>query len=348
VVPLPTPFPANPKDHQLYLQDGDVLVGEISLTEIRVATEFGTLTVPLSKVRSLIPGLASSPQLAANLASLIEALGEEDSTARDRAQKELAALGPKVRRFIDARKNDPSAERARRIGELLKALDELDESGETAEAPWIQSDTVVTTEFTIVGKVSPAILPIGSKYGPLKVDLADLRRAQRDGVSSVVGATRLVNLARGKRCTASGSQEEHPAEHAADGNVSTRWCAPGDELGHWWQVDLGKAEKLSGVRITWEYDHVNYRYNVEGSADGQRWRMLSNQSQTVSLDQIQKLPFQAEGVRHVRITVTGLPTDTVTWPSFYEVEVFNAPADGTASIPPPAAIPQSTGGPVVK
>ena len=37
----------------------------------------------------------------------------------------------------------------------------------------------ITEEFTIVGKISPSEFKIGSKYGPLSVQLADLKRAER-------------------------------------------------------------------------------------------------------------------------------------------------------------------------
>ena len=34
----------------------------------------------------------------------------------------------------------------------------------------------------------------------------------------------------------------------------TRWCADDGEAGHWWRVDLGKPEDLTGCRILWEAD----------------------------------------------------------------------------------------------
>src|SRR5688500_14218918 len=50
----------------------------------------------------------------------------------------------------------------------------------TGNQPWIRADTVVTTDFTMVGKVSLMQFEIASKYGPLNVALADVQRGLRD------------------------------------------------------------------------------------------------------------------------------------------------------------------------
>lgn len=128
-----------------------------------------------------------------------------------------------------------------------------------------------------------------------------------------------VNLARGKHATATASQDGHPPEHAVDGNEETRWCSPNGEPGQSWQVDLGQPQDLTGCRILWEMDDTNYRYKVEGSADGQTWQILSDQTRTDLKDQSQTLAFSAKGIRHVRLSITGLMAGR--WGSFFEFEV---------------------------
>ncbi|MFM8287359.1 MAG: ThuA domain-containing protein [Planctomycetaceae bacterium] len=128
-----------------------------------------------------------------------------------------------------------------------------------------------------------------------------------------------VNLARGKATRASASQAGHPPEHAVDGNPETRWCSPDASPGQTWQVDLGEPSKLTGCQVTWEMDDTNYRYKVEGSTDGQTWRVLSDQTETKLAEQVQTLKFSAEGIRHVRLAITGLVPGR--WGSFFEVEV---------------------------
>lgn len=178
--------PINPKIVVLHLQDGSVITGEMEVSELSVATDFGTLKIPLDKVRSLTPGLASSPELAAKVNGLIEALGGEDYKGREQAHKDLVALGLKVHRLLEAKRNDENAERKRHIGEILKEFEELtaeqeelNEGAPSTDKPWIALDTVVTPDFTIVGQVSPAEFKVASKYGPLSVKMADLRRADR-------------------------------------------------------------------------------------------------------------------------------------------------------------------------
>lgn len=128
-----------------------------------------------------------------------------------------------------------------------------------------------------------------------------------------------INLARGKQTTATNSQEGHPPEHAVDGNDETRWCSPDGAAGQSWQVDLGEPQELTGCRIVWEMDETNYRYLIEGSADGNSWTTLSDQRKTDLREQSQTLKFSAKGIRHVRITITGLVAGR--WGSFYEFEV---------------------------
>ena len=127
-----------------------------------------------------------------------------------------------------------------------------------------------------------------------------------------------VNLARGKKATASASQDGHPPEHAVDGSGETRWCSPNASAGQWWQVDLGEPQELTGCQIVWEMDDTNYRYRVEGSADGQTWRMLSDQTNTDLREQTQTLKFSAQGIRHLRLSITGLVAGR--WGSFFEFE----------------------------
>ena len=118
---------------------------------------------------------------------------------------------------------------------------------------------------------------------------------------------------------------------AADGDPATRWCADGPTIPQWWQVDLGKPEDLTGIRIVWERDGIEYQYKVEGSEDGRSWTMLSDQTKSHARDQQRLHPFLARGIRHVRVTGTGLHPGA--WASIVEVEVH-----GTQQVPARAAI----------
>lgn len=174
-----------PKYLKLHLFDGSVLTGDLSIAEITVDTEFGKLTIPINKIRNFSPGLDSFPELSAQIVAKIKSLGSDDYKTREAAHKELAGMGVKVQRELEKFVADENAEIKRHVGEILKEFEESaeeqadDEEG-AAEQPWIRLDTVVTSDFTVVGKVSPAEFKVASKYGDLNVKLADVRRAERD------------------------------------------------------------------------------------------------------------------------------------------------------------------------
>jgi hypothetical protein len=131
------------------------------------------------------------------------------------------------------------------------------------------------------------------------------------------------DLARSKPATASGSQGPSCAPGKAnDGDMDTRWCAPDNHTGHWWQVDLGKPADLAGCEICWEFNRRLYQYTVEGSADGRRWTMLADRRSQKAREQVHRLRFTAHDMRYVRITVTGLETTRPQWASIREVRVF--------------------------
>jgi hypothetical protein len=175
-----------PKFIRLHLQDGSVISGDLSVAEVTVETQFGKLTVPIAKVRSFTPGLDSNKKAAEQINGLVEKLGSDDYKTREQAHKDLAAMGIRVQKELEKHVGSENAELKRHVSEILKELEEATEeqADDDAEAsvasPWIQLDTVVTTDFTVLGKVTPQDFTIDSKYGPLKIALGDISRAERE------------------------------------------------------------------------------------------------------------------------------------------------------------------------
>jgi hypothetical protein len=185
VVPRRPVEPLGPKHIRLHLFDGSVISGDLSVSEITVDTSFGKLVVPIDKIRSFTPGLDSIPRQIEQLQGLINNLGSDDYKTREQAHKDLAAMGMKVRKELEAHANSENAEIKRHVGEIIKELEAAaEEAGDDEEGspdqPWIRLDTVVTTDFTVVGKVSPPEFAIQSKYGPLTIKLADVQMAARE------------------------------------------------------------------------------------------------------------------------------------------------------------------------
>ncbi len=134
------------------------------------------------------------------------------------------------------------------------------------------------------------------------------------------------NLALNKPATSSSIEnDEHAAARANDGNTRTCWRADDEPEGgpEWWQVDLQGRFDLSGCEIVWPYDGMNYRFRVEGSADGRTWLLLSDQTQTKARSGTRTLKFKSvRGIQFVRIVVTGF--DEGCWASLSEVRVYGS------------------------
>ena len=128
-----------------------------------------------------------------------------------------------------------------------------------------------------------------------------------------------INLALGKPATASGSQDGHAPGDAVDGDPETRWCAPDGGNGYWWQVDLQKPQDLTGCRIVWEQENVEYHYKVEASTDAKTWRPLVTVN-SGARPQTDDQKFTAAGVQYVRVTVTQAGGGS--WASFFECQVW--------------------------
>ncbi len=181
----PPAEPVDPRQIRLHLMDGSIITGELSVDDIKVQTEFGLLTVPVERIRSFTPGLDSYPQIAAQIAGLVENLGSDDYPAREQAHKDLSRMGVKILRSLEPYRNDDNAERKRHVLEVIKELEELlaeeAEFDEPTEKPWIHGDTLVTDQFTIVGKIVQDTFQVSSKYGSLNVMLADVQMADKAG-----------------------------------------------------------------------------------------------------------------------------------------------------------------------
>jgi hypothetical protein len=139
--------------------------------------------------------------------------------------------------------------------------------------------------------------------------------------ATVLAAEQSVDLAQGKPATASSAEStDHAASMANDGKADTRWCAETSGVPQWWQVDLLRPCDLTGAKLTWEMDGRNYQYIIEGSTDGAAWQTLSDQSESTATSKTQAPHFTANGIRYVRIRITGLEDGS--WASLFDVQVL--------------------------
>lgn len=184
VIPAPPPEPVDPEVMKLHLRDGSILTGKLDIKDLLVDTQFGRLTIPITSILSFRPGLDSVPEFSQKINDLIAALGADDYNQREAAQKELVNMGAKVRRVLEQRlKDEDNAERTRRIKQILEGIEEqVDDSWgeESGSKEWIQRDTIVTTDFTVVGTIVQKQFGVDSKYGPLTVKLGDIDHGKRN------------------------------------------------------------------------------------------------------------------------------------------------------------------------
>lgn len=168
---------------QLHLRDGSIIGGNLATPVIHVKTEFGTLTVPINKIVRFLPGLDSQPNLKENISVLVANLGDPKLGVREEAQKELMNIGTPIRSLLSKYDDGGSAERKKRLAELLAAFDteleEQEESTNSSTRAIIEGDTVETSDFAIVGEILEKEFAVTSKFGQLKVQLEDIRMADR-------------------------------------------------------------------------------------------------------------------------------------------------------------------------
>ena len=146
----------------------------------------------------------------------------------------------------------------------------------------------------------------------------------------------LTNLALGKTVTASSKTEA--AAKAVDGSLFTAWSGdkPGGGMSaakkgapkipdapseQWLAVDLGAAQTVGGVAVSWWKAYAR-DYRIEVSSDGQSWKVVFHEPKKSEFcgntDVIRFPPVQA---RHVRLVCTKPGTD---WGGYtvYELGVY--------------------------
>ncbi len=172
---------ADPEEIKLYLIQGDIVSGKLSIKDIMVETRFGSLKIPISDIKSFTPGLDSNPTLGGKVKELIEKLGADDFAERKAAQDELTKMGAGVRGELQKHTKDENAERSRRVQAILEAIEgDTGEDENAAKSTWVHQDTIETADFTVTGHITPKSFDLLSSHGTLTVALSDIRKARRD------------------------------------------------------------------------------------------------------------------------------------------------------------------------
>lgn len=126
---------------------------------------------------------------------------------------------------------------------------------------------------------------------------------------------------------ASSAEAANPAANAIDGDKATRWCASGQLNGQTLTLDLGRAEKLGGLRVIWEKATKN-PFSVQVSDNGGTWREVSQKHPSAAAKETEKFTTTA---RYIRLTADSGPAE---WASVREMEVLDP--QGNKITPRPA------------
>jgi len=130
------------------------------------------------------------------------------------------------------------------------------------------------------------------------------------------------NLAYGKETKASSEEKvkNNFSKNAVDGDAGSRWCASSGAKNEWWQVDLGKTEKISNIRIHWEKQDAAYQYKIESSMEQKEWALIVDNSTNVKKQRIVPHAVNTFEARYLKITCLG--ANAANWSSIWEFEAY--------------------------
>ncbi|MFI7547615.1 glycosyl hydrolase [Actinoplanes sp. NPDC049599] len=148
-------------------------------------------------------------------------------------------------------------------------------------------------------------------------------------------------LSQGKTATASSVEAGYPANLAVDGDAATRWSSAFADP-QWLQVDLGSAQPLGRVELTWEAAYGK-AYQIQTSANGTSWTPVATVTNGTTAGAV---THQISGTaRYVRMygTERGTPYGY----SLFEFKVFGScgsttPPTTTAPTTNPTTTPPTT------
>ncbi|MEM7234688.1 MAG: hypothetical protein AAF517_21090 [Planctomycetota bacterium] len=173
---------AEPKKQQplFYLRDRSKIAGMPKIDALVVKTRYGLLHIPTKELVNvrLVPRL--DPKIEENVAAQIAKLGNDDFDVREGAMDAIREVGPKALTLLRAARKSENEEIANRTEILVEELEEQAKKedsklgSESVSKLKGTDDEIVTTRMTIRGMVQMKKVIIGSRYGDLTVDVADL------------------------------------------------------------------------------------------------------------------------------------------------------------------------------
>lgn len=169
----PLSLKPEPNSVEVRFADDSIVKMVLQQSTIDVVTRYGKLTLPLEEIRRIDFGLRIPDDTAKRIDSAIARLGNPDFKQRESASAELLELRELAYPALTRAAQSSEAEVARRAKETIKTLIET-VPAERLHVP--RQDTIVTLEFTFVGKVDATSLKARTPYfGDATLKLAEIR-----------------------------------------------------------------------------------------------------------------------------------------------------------------------------
>ena len=186
--PGTAPAPPPEKDKEaadkapiFYLRDGSKIAGMPRLETLQVTTSYGVLNIPRDQLVRIRFARRVDAATRSRVEGLIEDLGNEDFDRREAASNSLAEVGPDALQLLRKALKSSNEEVKNRATRLIERIDSKGE-GKTEKDEALPElvgaeDEVTTAKMTVRGTVSGEEIGIDSRYGELKIRIADLAGA---------------------------------------------------------------------------------------------------------------------------------------------------------------------------
>ncbi len=162
-------------------------------------------------------------------------------------------------------------------------------------------------------------------------------------VSAATGADSDVLLSRGRPAVASSAESVvWPASAVADGNARTRWTSVAGAGTQWVQLDLGAAQEVRRVRLSWAKVFAR-AYRVQISGNGAQWTDLYRT--TTGNGGVDDLRGLRGSGRHLRVLATQRSVASGGY-SLWDLQAWGPGPAGpvTEAAPASAAVPATAAG----
>jgi beta-glucosidase len=127
-------------------------------------------------------------------------------------------------------------------------------------------------------------------------------------------------MSTGRPATATAQQTGNEAARAVDGDMTSRWSAPG--FPQTLTVDLGSPRWVSNVQVVPHLDRP-YRYRVQMSTDRATWTTVVDRTASSARGTMVDDLRQGVEARYVRLVVTGVADASTTWVAIRELSVHD-------------------------